>query len=184
MAEDAYLAQRKLLTRDLEALPIPDDRVPSDEAIALASRVGELWGEMTDEERRRFVEEWFEDLRLGRDGAIAVRARETYREIVFSALDAWWRSDPSRHGAATPHGVALVDAVRPEVALISVGAGNRYGHPTPETLAALSRITTFRTDRDGTVEVTLDGPGLVVRAHANGLPPPRRGSVPYAPARR
>ncbi len=91
---------------------------------------------------------------------------------------------PPHHGAATPHGVALVDAVRPEVALISVGAGNRYGHPTPETLAALSGITTFRTDRDGTVEVTLDGTGLVVRAHANGLPPPRRGSVPYAPARR
>ena len=55
---------------------------------------------------------------------------------------------------------------------------------TPETLAALGGITTFRTDRDGTVEVSLDGPGLVVRAHANGLPPPRRGSVPYAPARR
>jgi competence protein ComEC len=91
---------------------------------------------------------------------------------------------PPHHGAATPHGVTLVDAVRPEVALISVGAGNRYGHPTPETLAALGGITTFRTDRDGTVEVSLDGPGLVVRAHANGLPPPRRGSVPYAPARR
>ena len=91
---------------------------------------------------------------------------------------------PPHHGAATPHGVTLVEAVRPEVALISVGAGNRYGHPTPETLAALGGITTFRTDRDGTVEVSLDGPGLVVRAHANGLPPPRRGSVPYAPARR
>ncbi len=91
---------------------------------------------------------------------------------------------PPHHGAATPHAVRLVEAVRPEVALISVGAGNRYGHPTPETLAALSGITTFRTDRDGTVEVSLDGPGLVVRAHANGLPPPRRGSVPYAPASR
>jgi competence protein ComEC len=91
---------------------------------------------------------------------------------------------PPHHGAATPHAVTLVDAVRPEVALLSVGAGNRYGHPTPETLAALHGITTFRTDRDGTVEVSLDGPGLVVRAHANGLPPPRRGSVPYAPARR
>jgi competence protein ComEC len=91
---------------------------------------------------------------------------------------------PPHHGAATAHGATLVQAVRPEVALISVGAGNRYGHPTPETLAALGGITTFRTDRDGTVEVSLDGPGLVVRAHANGLPPPRRGSVPYAPARR
>jgi competence protein ComEC len=91
---------------------------------------------------------------------------------------------PPHHGAATPHAVTLVQAIRPEIALISVGAGNRYGHPTPETLAALSGITTFRTDRDGTVEVSLDGSGLVVRAHANGLPPPRRGSVPYAPARR
>jgi competence protein ComEC len=91
---------------------------------------------------------------------------------------------PPHHGAATPHAVALAQAVRPEVALISVGAGNRYGHPTPETLAALERTATFRTDRDGTVEVSLDGPGLVVRAHANGLPPPRRGSIPYAPARR
>ena len=91
---------------------------------------------------------------------------------------------PPHHGAATPHSAALVDAVRPEVALISVGAGNRYGHPTPDTLATLTGITTFRTDRDGTVEVSLDGTGLVVRAHANGLPPPRRGSVPYAPARR
>jgi competence protein ComEC len=91
---------------------------------------------------------------------------------------------PPHHGAATPHAVTLVAAVRPELALISVGAGNRYGHPTADTLAALGGITTFRTDRDGTVEVSIDGPGLVVRAHANGLPPPRRGSVPYAPARR
>jgi competence protein ComEC len=82
------------------------------------------------------------------------------------------------------HAVRLVEVVRPEVALISVGAGNRYGHPTPETLAALRAVTTLRTDRDGTVEVALDGTGLVVRAHANGLPPPRRGSVPYAPSRR
>lgn len=91
---------------------------------------------------------------------------------------------PPHHGAATPHAVTLARAVRPEVALISVGAGNRYGHPTPDTLAALGGITTFRTDRDGTVEVSLDGSGLVVRAHANGLPPPRRGFVPYAPAGR
>ncbi|MEO8632987.1 MAG: MBL fold metallo-hydrolase, partial [Chloroflexota bacterium] len=91
---------------------------------------------------------------------------------------------PPHHGADTPHAAMLVDAVRPEIALISAGAGNRYGHPTPDTLAALGGITTFRTDRDGTVEVTLDGSGLVVRAHANGLPPPRRGSIPYAPAPR
>jgi len=89
---------------------------------------------------------------------------------------------PPHHGAATPYARALRDAAAPDVALISVGAGNRYGHPTPETLGALSGITTYRTDHDGTVEISLDGTALVARTHANGLPPPRRGSVPYPPS--
>ena len=90
---------------------------------------------------------------------------------------------PPHHGAGTPFAGALRTAARPEAALISVGAGNRYGHPTPQTLAALAGIPTYRTDQDGTVEIALDGPGLVVRTHANGLPPPRRGLVPLAPSR-
>ncbi|HET7699372.1 MAG TPA: hypothetical protein VFM06_00730, partial [Candidatus Limnocylindria bacterium] len=67
--------------------------------------------------------------------------------------------------------------------LISVGSGNRYGHPTAGTLAALAGVPTYRTDQDGTVEIALDGTELVVRTHANGLPPPRRRSLPYPPAR-
>lgn len=90
---------------------------------------------------------------------------------------------PPHHGAATPYAMAMREAARPEAALISVGAGNRYGHPTPETLAALRGVPTYRTDQDGTVEIALDGTGLVVRTHANGLPPPRRGPLPYTPAR-
>ncbi|HEY6959856.1 MAG TPA: ComEC/Rec2 family competence protein [Candidatus Limnocylindria bacterium] len=89
---------------------------------------------------------------------------------------------PPHHGAATPYAVAMRDAAHPEAALISVGAGNRYGHPTPETLAALRGVPTYRTDQDGTVEIALDGTGLVVRTHANGLPPPRRGPLPYTPS--
>jgi competence protein ComEC len=88
---------------------------------------------------------------------------------------------PPHHGAATPYASALVGAVRPEVALISVGLDNRYGHPTPETLAALAGVPTYRTDRDGTVEVTMDGTRLVVHPHANGLPPPRLQGIPQLP---
>jgi competence protein ComEC len=81
--------------------------------------------------------------------------------------------------------VTLVDAVRPSAAVISVGAQNRYGHPTPETLAALGRVPIYRTDRDGTVELDQGGNAqLVVRTHANGLPPPRRGFLPHAPPAR
>ena len=113
-------------------------------------------------------------------GLSAAEIEAVVREIAPVLTGGWVQ----KIHQPTPHAITLAQAVRPEVALISVGAGNRYGHPTPDTLAALGGITTFRTDRDGTVEVSLDGPGLVVRAHANGLPPPRRGSVPYAPARR
>lgn len=92
---------------------------------------------------------------------------------------------PPHHGAASTYAVRLVEAVRPSAAVISVGAQNRYGHPTPETLAALGRVPTYRTDRDGTVELDQDGSAqLVVRTHANGLPPPRGGSLPHAPPAR
>jgi competence protein ComEC len=89
---------------------------------------------------------------------------------------------PPHHGAQTQYAGALRASARPEAALISVGAGNRYGHPTPETLQALAGVPTYRTDKDGTVEIALDGTGLVVRTHANALPPPRRGFVPYSAA--
>ena len=89
---------------------------------------------------------------------------------------------PPHHGAASTYAVPLVDAIRPSAAVISVGAQNRYGHPTAETLAALSRVPTYRTDRDGTVELDQSGNAqLVIRTHANGLPSPRGGFLPHAP---
>jgi competence protein ComEC len=49
----------------------------------------------------------------------------------------------------------LFPAVHPRVAVISVGAGNTYGHPAPRTLdlAAASGARIFRTDRDGQIVV-------------------------------
>lgn len=49
-----------------------------------------------------------------------------------------------------------------DVAVISVGAGNAYGHPDPETLADLAPVPVYRTDRHGTVTVTLTPTGPVV----------------------
>src|SRR2546430_14602291 len=82
---------------------------------------------------------------------------------------------PPHHGAASAYAVPLVDAIRPSAAVISVGAQNRYGHPTAETLAALRRVPTYRTDRDGTVELDQSGNAqLIVRTHANGRSEERR----------
>jgi competence protein ComEC len=64
------------------------------------------------------------------------------------------------HGSRSSTSAALLAATQPSVALISVGAGNDYGHPAPTTLAALQArrgLSVFRTDRDGTVAVVTDG---------------------------
>jgi competence protein ComEC len=66
------------------------------------------------------------------------------------------------HGAATsiPEFFQVVD---PEEAIVSVGE-NTYGHPVPSTLAALraTGARVWRTDRRGTVTVTVGPEGVVV----------------------
>ena len=60
----------------------------------------------------------------------------------------------SHHGSAYQDW-ALLDALKPSIALISVGAGNSYGHPAPTTLHQLAArgAKTFRTDLDGAIAV-------------------------------
>lgn len=59
------------------------------------------------------------------------------------------------HGSASSTSRALLDAARPQLALISVGRRNRYGHPAPSVLARLKRwsVRILRTDRDGSIIV-------------------------------
>lgn len=53
----------------------------------------------------------------------------------------------------------LLDRTRPQLAVISVGEGNPYGHPTAGTLATLRRhrVPTLRTDEDGTIVIDVVG---------------------------
>jgi competence protein ComEC len=71
------------------------------------------------------------------------------------------------HGSADPLLTQLLDRVRPQIAAIETGRGNAYGHPTPPTLDALrSRVPhVFRSDRDGTTELTIDGSRIMIRTH-------------------
>lgn len=72
----------------------------------------------------------------------------------------------AHHGSADSALPALLRLVRPQVAVISVGAGNDYGHPAPSTLATLERfpgLAVYRTDEDGRVTIESDGARLSVR---------------------
>lgn len=73
----------------------------------------------------------------------------------------------AHHGSAHQH-PELFTAARPRLALISVGRGNTYGHPSPRTVNALRDVgaRVLRTDRDGPIAVTGDGQSL--RAHIGG----------------
>lgn len=59
----------------------------------------------------------------------------------------------------------LMRALSAQIAVISVGAKNSYGHPAPETIAALTRLGTqvVRTDIDGAVAITAKSHHLRVR---------------------
>jgi competence protein ComEC len=61
------------------------------------------------------------------------------------------------HGADTSLTLPLLEAVNPEVAVISVGAENNFGHPAEVTLEKLEGMTTCRTDQDGCIHVATDG---------------------------
>jgi competence protein ComEC len=68
------------------------------------------------------------------------------------------------HGSKDPGLPAVLARLRPQVAGIEVGEGNGYRHPAPQTLAALraAGVRTYRTDRDGTVRLTVGEGGLRV----------------------
>jgi competence protein ComEC len=71
------------------------------------------------------------------------------------------------HGSSTSSSDPFLDAVRPEIALVSVGLGNSYGHPSPAVMANLAArgAQVLRTDRLGTIVVSTDGRRLLVDAN-------------------
>ncbi|PYP80554.1 MAG: DNA internalization-related competence protein ComEC/Rec2 [Gemmatimonadetes bacterium] len=70
------------------------------------------------------------------------------------------------HGSRTSTTPRFLGAVRPRLALVSVGAHNAYGHPSPEVMQTLrdSGAQVLRTDRVGTIIVSTDGRHLEVEA--------------------
>jgi competence protein ComEC len=114
------------------------------------------------------------------DNSIAFRLQFGRRAFLFTGdvereaerlLVASRRIEPAdvlkvaHHGSKTSSSAELVAAVGAEFAVISSGAGNRYGHPSPDVIARLrgANARVWRTDVRGGVILSTDGENLELR---------------------
>jgi len=100
------------------------------------------------------------DVLLTADAESEVTARLPLGEVELMKV--------AHHGSADPGLDDELRIVRPRVAVISCGRNNDYGHPRPETLAALAAspgLAVYRTDLHGRVVVESDGRQLRVRTY-------------------
>jgi len=76
----------------------------------------------------------------------------------------------AHHGSRTSTSQELLDAWHPQLAIISAGRGNAFGHPSPDVLDRLESAGTrvLRTDRDGEITLTTDGRELRWTTYRDG----------------
>ena len=68
------------------------------------------------------------------------------------------------HGSKTSSSVSFLKTTKPEIAIISAGVNNSYGHPHPIVLSRLQElgVRVLRTDLDGDILLKTDGNNLLV----------------------
>lgn len=74
------------------------------------------------------------------------------------------------HGSDTSTSYPFLREIMPEYAVISVGTGNSYGHPTADTLSRLrdANVKVYRTDMQGDIICTSDGKTVSFETRKNG----------------
>ena len=98
------------------------------------------------------------DLEKEQEARLLEKAPDLLRSTVLKV---------GHHGSKTSTSDPFLAAVAPRWAVISVGAGNRFGHPAQETLDALkdAGTETYRTDRDGAIIFRTDGNSMRVETY-------------------
>ena len=76
------------------------------------------------------------------------------------------------HGSKTSSTAPFLAAVEPQVAVVSVGAGNPFGHPTASVVQRYERdgVRLLRTDRDGAVTAIANGNTLLISTYVSLQP--------------
>ena len=172
-----------------EGVPVPP-HAPTRELRALADKAGSAWRTLQPADRISFgnvelvvrhppLPEW-ERQRVRNDdsevveilygGVSLVFTGDIGREVEAAIAPSFTRA-PIRilkvphHGSATSSSQPFLDALRPDIAVISAGRGNPFGHPVPQVLERYRNIgaAIYRTDKDGAVSVETDGKTVRVR---------------------
>jgi competence protein ComEC len=166
-----------------EGVPVPP-HAPTRELRALANEAGAVWRTLQpadrvsfgdvdlvvhhpprpDWERQRVRNDDSEVLEILYGGVSFVFTGDIGREVERTIAASFSRA-PIRilkvphHGSATSSSQRFLDALRPDIAVISAGRGNPFGHPVPSVLERYSNIgaAIYRTDQDGAVTVETDG---------------------------
>jgi competence protein ComEC len=102
------------------------------------------------------------DIEADVEGFLAQGAAEGWIDIGAHVLKV------PHHGSRSSSSARFVDAVSPSHAVVSVGARNRYGHPSQDVLARYedADATVLRTDFDGAITLATDGTRVWVRRWA------------------
>ena len=91
---------------------------------------------------------------------------EAQEDIIH--LGKWLKSDVVKvphHGGRTSAYKPFYDAASPEIAVISVGRDNSFGHPHQDTLDMLEGAKIYRTDMNGAVKITEKDGRLEVKTY-------------------
>ncbi len=110
-----FLTQRTAVQRAIEELGPDIAPRPSRDALKLAGEIGRALNDVSAQTRRRFLEEWFEQILIHRDGRVEVMPREAVRGIVYAAQVGIAGSPPALPtGASSTHtGEARIKPVGP-----------------------------------------------------------------------
>ncbi|HKY20855.1 MAG TPA: DNA internalization-related competence protein ComEC/Rec2 [Vicinamibacterales bacterium] len=176
-----------------EGVPVPPHK-PTRELKALADTHGTVWRTLRsddkvsfgavdlfvrhpprpDWERQRVRNNDSEVIELRYGGVSFVFTGDIGREVEQEISSSFDRV-PIRilkvphHGSATSSSKTFLDALRPDIAVISAGRGNTFGHPVPSVVERYRSIgaAIYRTDHDGAVSIETDGITVRVRTFTN-----------------
>jgi len=121
----------------------------------------------------------------GKNSFLFTGDAEAQSELEMLHLGSQLKADVLKvghHGSRTSSTAAFLKLVAPKYAIISVGKGNSYGHPTGEALGRLSGVgaTIYRTDESGTILCESDGETITFKTLGSSVQPRAPSAAPAA----